>query len=144
MGTELSGCHRIIKGGPPRGDIFPSWPPVRLSTQGNSSHPTSRPQGDCGLTRQEQRLSCCSPSHLGLTWPQECLWSALSHLRPSVRGLRAGKSCGGAKELTATRPLRVQPPLSWLSSAVGDSMGQVGRTRAHAKAQSLTLRADRK
>lgn len=85
-----------------------------------------------------------SPSHLGLTWPQECLWSALSHLRPSVRGLRAGKSCGGAKELTATRPLRVQPPLSWLSSAVGDSMGQVGRTRAHAKAQSLTLRADRK
>lgn len=55
--------------------------------------------------------------------------SALRHLRPSVRGFPAGKSCGGAKELTATRPLRVQSPLSRLNSAVGDSMGQVGEDK---------------
>lgn len=130
MGTWLSGYHRATKGGPPSRDIFPYWPPVWLSTQGDPSHHNSRPQGGCGLTRQEQWLSCCSSSHLGLTSPQECLWSTLSHLRPSARGLQVGKSWVGAKELAATRLPRLWPPLFQVNSAMGDSMGQVRRTRA--------------
>lgn len=116
------------KGGPPRGDIFPSWPPVRLNTQGDSSHPNSRPQGDWIDQAGTKALLLLSQSPRADLAPRVPV-SALRHLRPSVRGFPAGKSCGGAKELTVTRPLRVQSPLSRLSSAVGDSMGQVGEDK---------------
>lgn len=126
VGTGLSRFQMATKGRSPSRDMFPYWPPVCLSTQGDPGIPTAehREAADWPGRNKGPTLPSQPPR---ATWPPRV--PILRHLRSHQPEDSGQGSFVVGQRSSLPWGTEAQPPLSWPNGAVADSVGQVGRTR---------------